>query len=99
MFEDTKKSIRTFRKKATLTTTAEDQIWSDEITKANEELAQNNQTISETVENTTENEAILDIDDKTPNNTVANNTQDLIPLKPEHQQETKGNLISEGVSL
>ena len=66
---------------------------------AKEDLAQNNQTISETTENTTENQAILDIDDTTPNNTVANNTQDLVPLKPEHQQETKGSLISEGVSL
>ena len=66
---------------------------------AKEDLAQNNQTISETTENTTENQAILDIDDTTPNNTVANNTQDIIPLKPEHQQETKGNFISEGFSL
>ena len=66
---------------------------------AKEDLAQNNQTISETTENTTENQAILDIDDTTPNNTVANNTQDLVPLKPEDQQETKGSLISEGVSL
>ena len=66
---------------------------------AKEDLAQNNQTISETTENTTENQAILDIDDTTPNNTVANNTQDLVPLKPEDQQETKGSLISEGVSF
>ena len=66
---------------------------------AKEDLAQNNQTISETTENTTENQAILDIDDTTPNNTVANNTQDLVPLKPEDQQETKGSLISEGVLL
>ena len=66
---------------------------------AKEDLAQNNQTISETTENTTENQAILDIDDTTPNNTVANNTQDLVPLKPEHQQETKGSFISEGVSI
>ena len=45
-------------------------------------------SISIALENTAENQAIIDIDDTTPNSTIANNTKDLIPVKPENQQET-----------
>ena len=45
-------------------------------------------SVSIALENTTENQAIIDSDETTPNSTIDKKTQDLNPLKPENQQET-----------
>ena len=45
-------------------------------------------SVSIALENTTENQAIINSDETTPNSTIDKKNQDLNPLKPGNQQET-----------
>ena len=45
-------------------------------------------SVSIALENTTENQAIINSDETTPNSTIDKKIQDLNPLKPGNQQET-----------